>query len=311
MNRPPPRPAIARAFTLTELLIAISVLTMLTAFVAQIVNSATLVTTSSRKHMDADSQGRLVFNRMAGDFGKMLRRGDVDYLFSKQTGNDKIFFYSEAPAYYDGGSSSFKPRGSVALVGYRINADQQFERLGKLLSWGGNAVTQPGSVVFLTRPAPTVAVPNPAPLPATLLENNWATTLGSAPAYEGMDDDYHVLAGEACRLEFCFLLKNGKYAFDPAGGTATNIHNLDNVRAIVVALVVLDAASQKIAAMSNVCAAFADPTAADLEADPPVLMAERWQRQLYRGDFVQATGIPQAAASQIRIYERHFSISPQ
>jgi hypothetical protein len=235
----------------------------------------------------------------------------VDFLFSKQAGNDKMFFYSEAPAYYDDGSSSFKPRSSVALVGYRVNAGQQFERLGKLLSWGGSAVTQPGSIVFLTRPAPTVAVPNPAPLPATLLENNWATTIGSAPAYDGVDDDYHVLAGEACRLEFCFLLKNGKYAFDPAGGTATNIHSLDNVRAIVVTLVVLDATSQKITDMSNVCAAFTDPTAADLEADPPVLMAERWQRQLYRADFVQATGIPQAAAAQIRIYERHISISPQ
>lgn len=311
MNRPPLHPAIPRAFTLTELLIAMAVLTMLTVFVAQVVNSATIVTTNSRKHMDADSQARLVFNRMAGDFGKMLRRSDVDYLFSKQAGNDKMFFYSEAPAYYDGGSSSFKPRSSVALVGYRINADQQFERLGKLLSWGGSAATQPGSVVFLTRPVPTVAVPNPGPLPATLLENNWAVTLGSAPSYDGIDDDYHVLAGEACRLEFCFLLKDGKYAFDPAGGAATDIHSLDDVRAIVVTLVVLDAASQKIADMSKVCAAFTDPTPDDLTADPPVLMAERWRRHLLSGDFAQTTGIPQAAASQIRIYERHFPLSPQ
>src|SRR5687768_12952175 len=52
------------AFTLTELIIAISILTMLTGFVAQLVNSATIVTTNSRKRMDADSQARLIFDRM-------------------------------------------------------------------------------------------------------------------------------------------------------------------------------------------------------------------------------------------------------
>ncbi len=302
----PRRPA---GFTLTELVIAMTVLTLLTGFIAQLVNSATIVATNSGKHIDADSQARLVLNRMAGDFAKMLKRSDVDCLFSKQAGNDKMFFYSEAPAYYDGGSSSFKPRSSVALAGYRVNADSRLERLGKLLGWSGTSNTQPGGVVFLTYPTPTVAVPKPAPESASLLENNWSTTLGTAPAYEGTDDDYHMLTEQACRLEFCFLLKNGKYAFDPAGGTATNIHDLKDVRAIVVGLVVLDPASQKIAQIDKVSAAFPDPTIADLTATPPVLMAERWRRQLYSGDFSKTTGIPQAAAAQIRIYERHFPVN--
>src|SRR4051794_37602138 len=100
------------AFTLTEMIIAMAVLTLLVTFVAQLVNSATILTTNSRKHMDADSQARLVFDRMGGDFSRMLQRSDVDYVFSKQDGNDKMFFYSEAPAYYDGGSSTFRPRSS-------------------------------------------------------------------------------------------------------------------------------------------------------------------------------------------------------
>lgn len=311
MNSHSFRSARCAAFTLTEVTISLAVLTMLTTFVAQLVNSTTIVTTNSRKHMDADSQARLVFDRMAGDFAKIVRRSDVDYVFSKQAGNDRMFFYSEAPACYDGGSSAFKPRGSVALVGYRVNADSQFERLGKLLSWSGSTTTQPGGVVFLTYPAPTAAVPKPTPLPASLLENNWAATLGSAPAYDGTDDDYHVLADQACRLEFCFLLKNGKYAFDPAGGTAATIHSLKDVSAIVVALVVLDEASQKLVEASRVGAAFPDPTAEELATTPPVLMGERWRRLLYRSDFAEAAGIPPAAASQIRVYERHFPLFPR
>ena len=192
-----------QAFTLTELIVAISVLTLLTTFVAQLVNNATIVTTHSRKRVDADTQARLVFDRMAGDFAKMLKRKDVDYLFCKQAGNDRMFFYSEAPAYYDGASSSIKPRSSMALLGYRINSHYQIERLGKQLSWGGNSGTQPGSTIFLTCPAPTVANPKPTPMPASLLENNWPETVGSAPGYDGSDGDYHVLADQVCRFEFC------------------------------------------------------------------------------------------------------------
>lgn len=299
------------AFTLTEMIIAMSVLTLLTTFIAQLVNSATIVTTNSRKHMDADSQARLIFDRMGADFSRMLQRSDVDYLFSKQDGNDKMFFYSEAPAYFDGGPSTFKPRSSTALVGYRINLDHQFERLGKLLNWSGSTTTQPGGAVYLTYPASTVAVPKPTPVPASLLENNWPDALGSAPAYFGTDTDYHVMASQACRLEFCFLLKDGRYVTNPAGGAATTIHSLKDVSAIVVGLVILDAASQKIADMGRVSAAFADPSAADLSANPPVLMAARWRSQLYGSGFAVSAGIPQAATAQIRLYERHFPLNVQ
>lgn len=299
------------AFTLTELLISVAVLTMLTTFVAQLVNSTSVATTNSRKHMDADSQARLIYNRMAGDFAKMLRRTDVDCVFSKQSGNDKMFFYSEAPAFYDAGASNFKPRSPVALLGYRINSKHQLERLGKLLNWTGNTTTQPGSVVYLTYPAPTVKVPKPTPLPTSLLENVWPTTLGAAPEYSGSDDDYHVLADQACRLEFCFQMKDGTYVFDPAGGGATTIHSLKDVNALVVALVLLDATSQKITDPGKVCEAFADPTADDLAATPPILMAERWRRQLYQPDFAQTSGIPQTAAGQIRIYQRYFPLNLQ
>ncbi|MDR3404156.1 MAG: prepilin-type N-terminal cleavage/methylation domain-containing protein [Chthoniobacter sp.] len=309
MKRPFLPPQRHGGFTLTELIVAVSVLTLLTGFVAQLVNNTTIVTTHSRKHSDADSQARLVFDRMAGDFARMLKRSDVDYLFCKQIGNDRMFFYSEAPAYYDGGASSIKPRSSMALLGYRINSSYQIERLGKQLNWGGDTSTQPGSIVFLTYPAPTVAAPKPTPVPASLLENNWPAVIGAAPAYDGADNDYHVLADQVCRMEFCFQMKDGSYVFDPAGNSATVIHSLKDVTAIVVGLVVLDATSQEIVDISKVSGAFDDPTDADLSASPPVLMGERWRRKLFQAGFATTAGIPQAAASQIRIYEKSFALN--
>lgn len=298
-----------QAFTLTELLVAISVLTLLTTFVAQLVNNATIVTTHSRKRVDADSQARMVFDRLTGDFAKMLKRSDVDYLFCKQDGNDRMFFYSEAPAYYDGSSSSLKPRSSMALLGYRINSHYQIERLGKQLSWGGDSSTQPGSTIFLTYPAPTVTTPKPSPLPTSLLENNWTDAIGSAPTYDGSDSDYHVLADQVCRFEFCFQMKDGTYVLDPTGSSSSTVHSLKDVVAIVVGLVVLDSASQQIADISKVSKAFDDPTVAKITANPPVLMGESWRQQLLKPGFAASAGIPQAAASQIRIYERYFPLN--
>ena len=67
-----------------------------------------------------------------------------------------MYFYSEAPAYYDGSASDFTNRNTTALVGYRINAAWQLERLGKLLTWDGSAASAtPGAVVYLSYPAPT------------------------------------------------------------------------------------------------------------------------------------------------------------
>lgn len=298
------------AFTLTELIIAVSVLTLLTGFVAQLVNNATIVTIHSRKRIDADSQARLVFDRMAGDFAKMLQRSDVDYLFCKQSGNDRMFFYSEAPAYYEGGTDNIKPHSSMALVGYRINGSYQIERLGKQLNWGGSASPQPGGAVFLTYPAATVVTPKPTPLPGSLLETNWSNAIGSAPAYNGVDSDYHVLADQVCRLEVCFQMTDGTYVIDPAGNSATTIHSLKDVTAIVVGLIVLDASSQEIADMSKVSNSFADASTADLTSTAPVLMGERWRRDLLKPGFAQKAGIPQAAASQIRIYQRYFPLNP-
>src|SRR5450432_275609 len=106
----------ASAFTLVEMLVSVAVLPLIIGIGTQLPNSATMTATASRKHMEADSQARLVFDRMALDFGRMLKRNDVDYIvkdsFNTNTamaGNNATFFYSEAPAYFVDSSSGGPP----------------------------------------------------------------------------------------------------------------------------------------------------------------------------------------------------------
>src|SRR6266571_3761143 len=66
-------------FTLTELLVSVLVVTIIILMVAQLMNSATAVTRTGNKHIDTDTQARTVFDRMAMDFGRILKRSDIDY----------------------------------------------------------------------------------------------------------------------------------------------------------------------------------------------------------------------------------------
>ncbi|PYL50667.1 MAG: hypothetical protein DMF33_12220, partial [Verrucomicrobia bacterium] len=98
-------------FTLAELLVSMGVLVMLTLLATQLLNSAAKIITLGHKQMDADSQARELFDRMAIDFAQMVRRSDVDYylkssttandctLCTRQRGNDQIAFYSTVPGW--------------------------------------------------------------------------------------------------------------------------------------------------------------------------------------------------------------------
>ena len=113
-TRPQSAPAsrMSHAFTLIEMLVSIAVLTLMILLVTQLVNSATNVTISANKHMDADSQARMVFDRLADDLAAMPKRSDVDFFFSKVDGggqhgnNDQLYFYSGVPGLFTAATSS-------------------------------------------------------------------------------------------------------------------------------------------------------------------------------------------------------------
>ena len=360
-----------RAFTIVELLVATAVFVFLILIVAQMVDKASRITTSSHKRLDADSQARLIFDRMAIDIGKMVKRGDNDTVFAKlDGGNDAMFFFSEAPAF----SSDSKGKGTTALIGYRITFNNKFlpnrpllERLGKGLSWDGKTSdTTTGGMIFLTTPSGSATPTNSSTIPG-----NW-TTLGALAgnnncAYgDGKDTDYDVLSDLAYRMELAFLLKDGSMSTKPILSTAptgwpsgstyyyetssdptvtsdstagyavgSRWYNtttqqgyicrsaamgsaiwdrigVQDVTAIIVGLALLDSLSQKIIPASSyksMIATLPDPSAGDLSATPPKLMAQTWTSVMRSPSFAQDCGIPKAAAGQIRIYQRYFYLN--
>ncbi len=278
-------------FSLLEILVAVAVMALLVLMVSQLVQSGTAVISGSRKNLDADAQAREVFSRFALDIAQMAKRADMDAIFSDQDGNKKIFFYSEAPGFAASGANL----SSVSLVGYRVASSGGLERLGKGLPWSGA-----GTPTFLTYPTTNSS----AALPQSTLAGTWSGALGSSPAYDGADPDYHSLATGVFRLEYCFQKKDGTHTLtrDPAKG-------FRDVSAIILSLAVLDGDSRKIASdTTGMAAALPSPTAADLAAD--VLPAELWQNLVNNNSaFATSAGVPAPAASRVRIYQRAFPLN--
>lgn len=282
--------SVSSAFTLVELLVAMAVLGLLMVLFVQLINSTSTVVAAGGKRMDADSQARLLFDRMAVDFGKIVRRPDVDYYFAKNAGNDQMAFYSEASGYAPAGAAATAQPSGVSLVGYRINDKYQLERLGKSLVNSDNA----NSMVF-----------NPAP--GSLV----ATWPGIA---DGSDANYQVVADQVYRLEYNFLLK--PYT-DASTGPQPSIlsttpwdtrqshtlaNGLSDVSAIVVAVAILDNTSRKIVP---------DNKYADMVGDLPDASASSSILETWNGsNYLTSSGIPGPAAANIRIYQRMFYLNP-
>lgn len=337
------------AFTLVEMLVAMAVLALMIVLVAQLVSDASGAIHADRKRMDADSQARLVLDRLAQDFARMPQRGDVDVVFSRRTGNDKLFFYSEAAGI---STASAAERSTQSLIGFRVATGTdgllQFERLGKGLTWR-QAGSSPNSMAYLTYDA------NGALLPGSTIPGRWPDTLGTAPAYEGTDPDYLVLGEQVFRFEYCFLLRDGTFSNAPAmnlagsdlaanrapaasdgggsivkgsrwfdtqagrayrcvdptpGAAVWTAVGMEDIAAIVVSLGILDSTSRDlVSSLAALVEELPDTTAADLAATPPRLMAETWGGRIAAIVGSPPVGMPVQAASQVRFYQRFFYLN--
>jgi prepilin-type N-terminal cleavage/methylation domain-containing protein len=232
-------------FTLTELLVAISILALIVLTVSAMLSSAQQSISLSRKLLDCDDQARLAFARMQNDFTKIVKRTDVDFISAKQVGNDKIFFYTQAVG--DTSNVTTFPYGAenpVSLVGYTVTSDPNIQtnipidlqRLGRGLNWlASNTLPATDNMVFLTPATSAQNSTSPYPYfdPNSTLDGHWSTaggatynSIGAAPTYApttSVDPDYHVIGDEIFRLEFCYLLKDGSYSDYPVEANSANV----------------------------------------------------------------------------------------
>ena len=282
------------AFTLAELLVALSVLAILVLALSQLFINAASIATLGNKRMDADSQVRPLFERMALDFTHMVKRRDVSYYLKTagvpMHGNDLAGFYSAVPGYYPTTPSP------VSVVAYRVNsgsstsaASNCLERMGKGLDWNGASTTNT-PVLFL---------------PLTI-HDVWPSVTSNS-AYDDTDPTkatYEIIAPQVFRFEYYYLEKaTGSLVAYPAPWTSLSAVAIKDAAAIVVAIAVVDPKSKSLLSNSQV------RTLADSLPDfasgwrPGELLAQ-WQSALNG-----VMDMPRSAISGVRLYERYFYIS--
>ncbi len=262
-----------KGFTLVELLVSITVLTLIILLISRLFNSASALTTSSNKRMDVDGQARPLLDRIAVDLAQMVRRSDVDYYgkssSNAQVGNDQIAFYSVVPGY---STTSASP---VSLVAYRINAQRQAERMGKGLIWNGDS-SAGSPIVFL---------------PLTI------TTTWAAATNNTTDPDYELVAPNVFRFEYYYVLKNGNLS-----DTAPN--GMQDVTAISVAIAAIDPKSRLLLSDAQIAAVAARMNDFANSMAQGALLAQ-WQMALD-----STTDMPRPAIAGIRVYQRYFQLPP-
>ncbi len=295
--------------------------------VAQIVSETQTISAASEKSLGSDGESRLVFDRISVDVARMVRRADVDYLLNRQPGNDSLFFYSEAPSFPVTGST-LQQQNSVSLVGYRINAQYQLERLGKGLTW---SATPSDGMVFLTYASYPLTASS-TPVSGSTLLTAFPTVVNSGST----DANYHVLGPDVFRFEFCYLLNpylttagsrqpaaysnvpwnsTHSYAMNSTTVARTDLTGigLSDVQALVVSIAILDSTSRKLlpspTSLGTTAGLLKDPLNTDLAGTPPTLMATTWQSAINGGSFLTGAGIPKAAAGQVRVYQRVFPLN--
>ena len=265
------------AFTLVEILVSLAILVLLVVLFGQIITHATTITRVDSRHVDTDTQARVVLDRISADIGRMLKRTDLDYYVKQpqgynghgnghayghkvqtgQQGSDQIAFFCQTPAYPESGSFTAAQQGSVALVAYRINEDNtqpaylRLERMAKGMLW--NSISNTSNL-------------NNAKLPLVFLPQTiaamgktWYAAVHSDTTNDSQDTDYETIGPDVFRLEYYYLLKNGAVKGEPwdvtdaSRATQSTINTvrvsgtdywspigLGDVQAIVVAIAVID-----------------------------------------------------------------------
>ncbi len=311
------------AFTLVELLISFGVLALLILLVAQLMNSATAITRTGNKHIDTDTEARVVFDRMAADFGKMLKRRDIDYWLkqtgpryypghsyghsngqghrpgSGQQGSDQIAFFSQVPGYYPSTGS----QSPLSLVAYRVNTTTyQLERMAKGLLW--NAVPYSGNPTKAVYPKPMVFLPLTI---STMWPSatDYTTDTNTPPAYE-------TIGPNTFRFEYYYLMKDGSITDNPWKTGLTPPHTLadfpTDVEAFAVTIAVIDSASRSLLSNQNIIDLVSNMNDFRTQnGNGPVrtgVIEAQWNSVVT----TNAAVVPQAANQAIRIYSRYFDL---
>ena len=328
-------------FTLAEMLVSISVLTLLVLMLTQLMNNAAPIARTANKRMDTDTQARTVLDRIAVDLARMLKRTDVDYYVkgptnynghgnghaygqrvqTGQQGSDQFAFFSQVPGYYPSGAQS-----PISLVAYRVNQNTsagnpaylKLERMGKGLLWNAvdTSTNQNAKYPIVFLPQTITAI------------TQWSAAVNNDNSNSSTDSAYETIGAGVFRFEYYYLLKNGQLTDVPwdltARPTQTSLTNpvnigLTDVQAIAVAIAVIDPAGRALIPPSSLFDLASDM--ADFKTAPGRGnggqknlgdLEYSWNTSLLTdisaGQVSTGSPLPPEAAKAIRIYGRTFDL---
>lgn len=208
-----------------ELLIAVTILAVIVVIVGRVVNATTNTVAKGDSRIDADSEARLVFDRLAIDIRRMPRRKELYYGLAKDEGNDRFSFFSEVM----GTGAGTSGMANYSIVNYQILSDR-LGRAAAARAWS----------------APFILVSSPQKDEIHL------------------DNDFIDIGPQVFRFEYTFLLKpqtpGGDVTFSNFpyhGGAGENVddqrvNGMQDVAAIVVGLGILDEKNRAKVTGSNI-----------------------------------------------------------
>jgi hypothetical protein len=294
------------AFTLLELLIAISILVVLTLLFASVLNNATAVTDRSIRRLESEAEIRPLFDRMTADFDQMVKRGDVDF-YGKgiaaaptMPGNDRIAFYSMVPGDYPSTGS----QSPFSVVAYKVNSSvaaanaavfTRLQRMSRGLLMNGDSSANNGGSPSITD--------GPLAFTPTTISSIWTSVTSNATT-----DSKHEVAGpQVFRFEYYYLLANGNFSVTPWDSSITghtDAAGMRDVVAIVTAVATIDAKSRVLLTNSQI-ATIAGTLVDYAGGSAPGSLLSQWQSKLDNPLNASVRTMPRSALSNIRLYERY------
>lgn len=294
----PPRPLRLNAgFTLIEILVALGVLGIVLALFTQIVGHVENVTTGGRRRLDVDSTAQLTLDRIARDLSTRASRADVDWLLQKNTGDDAVYFFSEAPGYCTVNATQ---SDTIALIGYRTALNAQGY---KVLERVGKALPLTGGDQFYHLPTGSLAISI-----ANLLPEDAQTLTDGLVRFEiefllsnGDISDTIPLRSANSKDDLHYLDANGKSAVV----NANKLPDWDSVTAVIVTIALIDSDRGRILTEGQIEAIASQlPDAALIKAggNRSDTGPGSWQKVIESG------AISQAARGAIRVYSKSIPI---
>ncbi len=322
------RPGSKAAFTLVEILVAITILAILTLVMAAIFGNTSTLVSQSNTTMGALDAGEAVLGQIGLDISRMVLRDDVDYDFTKQAGNDRLSFYARTSGFdtsgtftasFDSTSNSLPRPLSVVSYVMGVNPNPTTPAsTSPQLNYGALQIGWPtaGATAFtLSALASTSTLGVPATgVPTQYLYNTSPSSSG--PSDLPLPTSYTTLASEVIRFEYCFVLKTDPVASDNPPKLITWIvpptvsgtpPPIENIAGIIVAIVVVDPRSRVLFPTgADVTLAAKFPDAQNSATNPPSQDILAIWAPLLTPATLTSVNIPTRAIEGIHVYQRYF-----